>query len=214
MDRLFLNQVSKRFQTHWVFKSIDLELSVGESLFINGPNGSGKSTLLKIISGWVSPNEGNIKYYHNENEILVDNVFEYISISAPYLELIEELSLTELLKFHQSFKQLSINTTANEFSEAIEIEHQISKPIKSYSSGMKQRVKLGLTLFSNSSLILLDEPTSNLDKSGILWYKKNIETILKNRIVIVCSNDIADEHFFCTKKINLSDYKHHKKLDL
>jgi len=214
MDRLLLNQVSKRFQTNWVFKSIDLELSAGESLFINGPNGSGKSTLLKIVSGWVSPNEGSIKYYLKENEILVDNVFEYISISAPYLELVEELSLTELLKFHQSFKRLSINTTVNEFSDAIEIEHQINKPIKSYSSGMKQRVKLGLTLFSNSSLILLDEPISNLDKDGILWYKKNIETILKNRIIIVCSNDIKDEHFFCTKKINLSDYKHHKKLDL
>ena len=79
---------------------------------------------------------------------------------------------------------------------------------------MKQRVKLGLAMFSNSSLILLDEPISNLDKNGILWYKRNIKSILKDRIVIVCSNDIEDEYFFCTKRIDLSDYKHHKKLDL
>jgi ABC-type multidrug transport system ATPase subunit len=214
MDNLLLNQVSKRFQTHWIFRNLDLELSAGESLFVNGPNGSGKSTLLKIISGWVSPNEGNIKYSNKGDEILVDDVFEYISISAPYLELIEELSLTELLKFHQSFKPLNTNTTAEEFSDAIEIEHQIDKPIKSYSSGMKQRVKLGLAMFSNSSLILLDEPISNLDKNGILWYKRNIKSILNDRIVIVCSNDIEDEYFFCTKKIDLSYYKHHKKLDL
>lgn len=214
MDNLLLSQVSKRFQTHWIFRNLDLELSAGESLFINGTNGSGKSTLLKTISGWISPNVGNIKYSNKGNEILVDDVFKYISISAPYLELIEELSLTELLKFHQSFKPLNTNTTAKEFSDAIEINHQIEKPIKSYSSGMKQRVKLGLSLFSNSSLILLDEPISNLDKNGILWYKRNIKPILNDRIVIVCSNDIEDEHFFCTKKIDLSDYKHHKKLDL
>jgi len=214
MNRLLLNQVSKRYLTHWIFRNLDLELSAGESLFVNGPNGSGKSTLLKTISGWVSPNEGSIQYYDNEQEIIVDNVFEHLSITAPYLELIEELNLRELLKFHQSFKPLTKNTSAKEFSAAIEIDHQIEKPIKSYSSGMKQRVKLGLTLFSNASLILLDEPTSNLDKSGVLWYKKNIEPILKERIVIVCSNDIKDEHFFCTKKIDLSNYKHHKKLDL
>lgn len=214
MDRLLLNQVSKRFQTHWIFKGVDIELTSGESLFINGLNGSGKSTLLKTISGWISPNEGSIQYFNEGSEILVDDIYKDLSISAPYLELIEELNLSELLHFHQSLKPLRCNTTAEDFSNAIEIDDQLDKPIKSFSSGMKQRVKLGLSLFSNSNLILLDEPTSNLDKAGILWYRKNIESILKDRIIVVCSNDIQDEHFFCTKKIDLNDYKHHKKLDL
>lgn len=214
MDRLLLNQVAKRFQTHWIFRNLDLELNNGDSLFINGQNGSGKSTLLKTVSGWISPNEGKIQYFNLEKEIPGEEIFKEISICAPYLELIEEFTLAELLDFHQTFKPLINFNSPEEFAAAIEIDYNQTKPIKTFSSGMKQRVKLGLTLFGASSLVLLDEPTSNLDKKGVAWFKKNIESILKERIVIVCSNDIEDEHFFCTKKINLKDFKHHKKLDL
>ncbi len=207
MNRLLLNQVSKRFNTHWVFRKLSLDIGLGESLYIDGPNGSGKSTLLKIISGWLSPNEGSVEYYKKEQKVDVDNVFHSVSICAPYFDVIEEFNLDELLSFHQSFKPLERHTKPSDFAQAIEIEYSKNKAIKSYSSGMKQRVKLGLALFSNSDLLLLDEPTANLDKQGIAWYRTHIEKVLQGKIVIVCSNKIDDEHFFCTKKITITDFK-------
>ena len=129
MDNLRLEQVSKRFQTNWIFRKLSVELSTGESLFVNGPNGSGKSTLLKVISGWVSPNEGTVVYRGASGEISVDDVFNYVSICAPYLELLEEFTLEELLNFHQGFKPLSEHNKANEFAGAIEIEFFSDKPI-------------------------------------------------------------------------------------
>ena len=208
MNSLRLDQVSKRYKKHWIFRNLSLKLQLGESLYVSGPNGSGKSTLLKLMSGWISPNEGKIEYIDQNQRIVdVQQVFNHIAICTPYFELIEEFNLDEFLSFHRNFKTLNGVETTSDFANKIEIEYNPNKPIKSYSSGMKQRIKLGLALYSNAKLVLLDEPTSNLDKNGIEWYKNSVLNQQEERMIVVCSNNIEAEHFFCTKKIDITDFK-------
>jgi ABC-type multidrug transport system ATPase subunit len=72
---------------------------------------------------------------------------------------------------------------------------------------MKQRVKLTLALLSDTDILLLDEPCSNLDEEGILWYKSMIANHSEGRIVVVASNQVAEEYFFCKVILNMNDLK-------
>ena len=207
MVNIQLENVGKRFLHKWIFKEINEELNSNNSYHITGHNGSGKSTLLKIISGYVSPSEGKVELNIDGRGIGMDDWAKNTAICAPYLELIEEFRLDELLAFHQKMKPLENEFSTSEFADLIELNYEKDKAIRFFSSGMKQRVKLGLALFSSCPVVLLDEPTSNLDEHGISWYKRTVEQ--KNnqsKLIIVCSNNVSDETFFCNKKINIEDF--------
>jgi len=135
-----------------------------------------------------------------------ENTYQYISIAAPYLEVIEEMTVTEFLHFHQAFKPLLPALSIEEIIEATGLGNAAHKQIRYYSSGMKQRVKLAQAIFSDVPVILLDEPCTNLDSTGIALYQQLINTYCKQRLVIVSSNDEA-EYGFCEAKINMIEYK-------
>lgn len=206
MLKIHLEVASKRFQYEWIFKNLSLELTQGNSLAITGSNGSGKSTLLKCLCGAIPITSGKIDYTLDQKLISENDWFSYLTISAPYMEVPEEFSLEELLNFHFKFKKPLNGISSKEIIEELYLTQHISKPVAQFSSGMKQRLKLGLALFSDVPLIFLDEPTSNLDKKGIDWYQEMIRLYCKNRIMVVCSND-PREYTFCEQKIVLEDYK-------
>lgn len=206
MLKIHLEDASKRFQYEWIFKNLTLELSQGNSLAITGSNGSGKSTLLKCLSGSTPISSGKIDYIHNGRPISETDWFSYLSISAPYMEVPEEFSLEELLNFHFKFKKPLNGISSKEIIEQLYLTQHTSKAVGQFSSGMKQRLKLGLALFSDVPLILLDEPTSNLDKKGIEWYQEMMSEYGKNRILVICSNE-PREYTFCEQKITLEDFK-------
>lgn len=204
--QIILEQIGRRFNREWIFKKIDYSFKSGQSYAILGINGSGKSTLLQVISGSLIPSTGNLSYSLNNNEIAVEQVFQQLSIAAPYLELIEEFTLTEVLEFHFNFKTRLNNLTNKDLIELLNMDSSKNKQLKYFSSGMKQRVKLILALCADTPLLLLDEPTSNLDDQGINWYKDLVARFTSNRLVIVCSNQ-AHEYEFCTHQLLISDYK-------
>jgi ABC-type multidrug transport system ATPase subunit len=204
--QIILEQIGRRFNREWIFKKIDYSFKSGQSYAILGINGSGKSTLLQVISGSLTPSTGNLSYSLNNNEIAVEQVFQQLSIAAPYLELIEEFTLTEVLEFHFNFKTRLNNLTNKDLIELLNMDSSKNKQLKYFSSGMKQRVKLILALCADTPLLLLDEPTSNLDDQGINWYKDLVAKFTSNRLVIVCSNQ-AHEYEFCTHQLLISDYK-------
>ncbi|SIN85079.1 ABC transporter ATP-binding protein [Algoriphagus halophilus] len=206
MFKIQLEKATKRFQYEWIFKNLDLTLESGESLAVTGSNGSGKSTLLKCISGAIPLTSGKVNYIYENQSISESDWFSYLSIAAPYMELPEEFTLEELLKFHFKFKNMISNFTVEKIISTLYLEQHAEKPIAQFSSGMKQRVKLGIALFSEVPLIFLDEPTSNLDKKGIQWYQNLIDTYKSDRTIFVCSNE-PREYEFCTQKIKLEDYK-------
>lgn len=178
----------------------------GKSYAITGTNGSGKSTLLQIIAGATLHSEGTIVYSSEQpNEIAIpENAYKQIAIAAPYLDLVEEMTATEFLAFHSAFKPLTTNFT--EILSAVGLQKAADKQIRYYSSGMKQRLKLAQAFFSQTSVLLLDEPTTNLDEEGIEVYKNLWTKYTANRLVIVSSNDKA-EYNNCVDVIRIGDYK-------
>lgn len=202
-----LSSLGKKFGSEWIFRELTTTIEAGDKLLISGGNGSGKSTLLQVISGFITPNEGKIEYRLNSKTVEEDEIKNYVSLASPYLHLIEDFTLTETIEHAQLFKPFINKISTKEMMEVIGLAHTKNKFIKQFSSGMKQRLKLGLAVLSDTPVLLLDEPVSNLDKEAINWYRKVIQTYTLNRTIIVCSNSITDEHFFCTKQLNLSDFK-------
>ncbi|MBN3583345.1 ABC transporter ATP-binding protein [Algoriphagus aestuarii] len=204
--KIQLEKASKRFQYEWIFKNLNLSLESGDSLAVTGGNGSGKSTLLKCISGSIPLTSGKILYSKENRQISDSDWFSSLSIATPYMELPEEFTLKEMLNFHFKFKNCLAGLTIDQIISILYLDQHSEKQLSQYSSGMKQRVKLGIALFSDVDLIFLDEPTSNLDKKGIQWYQDLIDKYRKNRITVICSNE-PREYEFCNQKINIEDYK-------
>lgn len=206
-----LNSLGKKFGSEWIFRNLNSEIKAGDKLLLSGGNGSGKSTLLQVISGYVTPNEGSIKYRNEEREFDPEEIRTQISFASPYLQLIEDFTLQETIEHSKIFKPFINQHSVDEVIDIVELSHAKNKLIKQFSSGMKQRLKLGLAILSDTPVLLLDEPVSNLDKSSILWYKELIQKFTVNRTVLVCSNNIDDEHFFCTRQLNMTDFKTKKQ---
>lgn len=150
--------------------------------------------------------EGTISYQTKGQTISPADIYTQIGLSAPYLELPEEYTLTEFLQFHFRFKQLMPSLGVKETIQLMYLEPASNKPISLFSSGMKQRLKLGICLFSSSPLLLLDEPTSNLDARGIAWYLEMINTYGADKTLIICSND-EREFSFCNRRLAIEEYK-------
>lgn len=208
---LKLDQVSKRYQFEWIFKDITLRVPSFSHWAITGSNGSGKSTLLKCLSGMNPLTQGSISYFSGGKEIHGNEIFKSLVVSAPYMELPEEFSLRELLEFHFKFKIPAGNLNLEEMMEIMYLKNHQNKPVSQFSSGMKQRLKLGLCFFSNCQLVLLDEPTSNLDEQGIAWYLELVKQFSKDRTLFICSND-PKEYSFCPNEIHIENFKVKQKL--
>jgi ABC-type multidrug transport system ATPase subunit len=208
--RLF--NVGKRFNREWIFRHCSYEFNSGKTYAITGPNGSGKSTFLQVIAGATLHNEGTIEYHNGrttDNEqrtILNEQHYTNISLAAPYLELIEEMTAKEMLDFHAGFKPLIKSLSIEEILQIVGLENAIHKQIRYFSSGMKQRLRLAQAFFSNTPVLLLDEPTTNLDADGIALYHTLISNYTKDKLVIVSSN-VKQEYDFCEEVIEIEKYK-------
>ncbi|MET0244647.1 MAG: ABC transporter ATP-binding protein [Flavitalea sp.] len=204
--RISLTKCGKRFNRDWIFRNFSFEFLPGHSYAITGPNGSGKSTLLQVVGGALIASEGRITYYSGEQEVNIDNAFRQIAIAAPYLEVIEEMTLVEFLDFHAQFKPFLKGVGIKETIAVTGLTAAANKQIRYFSSGMKQRVKLIQAIFSDVSCVLLDEPCTNLDAQGIEVYQRLIADYAGNRTIVVSSNDIQ-EYGFCKEVLKISDWK-------
>jgi ABC-type multidrug transport system ATPase subunit len=201
--RILAENLGKRFNKEWIFKGLNLDFQINHAYAITGPNGSGKSTLLQVLSGMMPLSEGNITYSEQKKVIPPDKIYKYLSIAVPYMELIEEFTLAEQIDFHSRFKKLKNNISNAELIQIMQLDKSKDKETRYFSSGMKMRLKLGLAFYSDTPILLLDEPTSNLDSKGIEWYQKEIKNSLKDRLVIICSNQ-KTEYECCGKVIDLT----------
>lgn len=204
--RISLSDAGKRFNRDWIFRKFNFVFEPGNAYAITGPNGSGKSTLLQVVGGAIAASRGDIRYYINNKEVISDNVFRHVSIAAPYLEVVEEMTVTEFLHFHQQFKKFLDGYSVHDIIERVGLSKAADKQIRYYSSGMKQRVKLAQAIFSETECLLLDEPCTNLDHEGIELYLSLISAHASNRLVLVSSND-EQEYGFCNERISILDYK-------
>jgi ABC-type multidrug transport system ATPase subunit len=203
---ILLSNAGKRFNREWIFRRADLQFHSSIAYAITGPNGSGKSTLLQSIGSILQLSEGKIEYAMSNTQLANEKLYQNISFCAPYLDVIEEMNLTEFLEFHQQFKPFLPGIGVQEVISILGLEAASQKLIRNYSSGMKQRVKLAQAILSDTAVVLLDEPCSNLDAAGISLYHSLIEKYCKERLVIVSSNDEV-EYRFCKEIIDIKQYK-------
>ena len=202
-----LENIGKRFRRDWIFRKLNFHIPKGTKLSITGANGSGKSTLVQVISAYLRPTEGNVIFKVNDDEVSSEAVFKYLSYSAPYMTLPDDLTLIECVNFHVRFKPLLKGVNNDDLIRLCYLEKHTTKPVSNFSSGMIQRLKIALTVLSDVPLILLDEPTTNLDNEGIQWYQGLVEKYAGDRTVIVCTNRPEEEAGFCQKNLTISDYQ-------
>jgi len=204
--KVSLTDAGKRFNRDWVFRHFTYTFDTGNSYAIIGPNGSGKSTLLQVLSGSMQLSEGNGQWTISNGQLANEEVFKQVSLCAPYLDVVEEMTLKEFLEFHHHFKPFVSSLSIENIISIIGLREAINKQIRYYSSGMKQRVKLAQAIFSDTPFLLLDEPCTNLDITGIDLYHHLIDQYCNNRLVIVSSND-ETEYRFCRERINMINHK-------
>ena len=201
-----LREVAKRYRFEWIFKNIDYHFQSQHRYAILGNNGTGKSTFLKILSGHLTPSKGKIFFRHKNNTLEIEQVYRHIAYAAPYIDLIEEFTLKEAINFHQRFKMLQPGLNTEKLIELLGFQKSVDKEIKFFSSGMKQRLKLALAIGSKTNILLLDEPTTNLDQQGMEWYQELLDKYSDNRLLIIASNVEAD-YQRCDRFLNIMDFK-------
>lgn len=202
-----LNNIGKRYNYEWIFRKVNYEFTSDNNYVILGGNGSGKSTLLQVITGNLMQSEGELNYTISDSKIENENIFKHLSFAAPYLDLFEEFTLVESIEFQAKFKPFYKELDTKKIIELTQLKKAKDKQLKQYSSGMKQRVRLALAILSDTPLLLLDEPTSNLDKKAIDWYQNLINNYSKNRLIFVCSNQQEYEYPFCNKQLFIEEFK-------
>jgi ABC-type multidrug transport system ATPase subunit len=197
--------LSKRFNYEWIFRDFSFVFKADHTYAITGPNGSGKSTLLQVLWQQVPPTSGTVTYLNNET-IETENIHQWISIATPYLDLIDEFTLREMVDFHVKLKKTESSASTDDILKGMELEHAADKGIQFFSSGMRQRVKLGLAFFTKSSVLFLDEPTTNLDAPSFQWYQTNLRKYSPGKIVLIASNQ-TDEYPPTAEIIDIRQYK-------
>ena len=202
MLQISLHNAAKRYNKDWIFKDLNYTFEMGKHYALIGNNGSGKSTLLQIIAGYINLSKGSITWDQHDTQ----NIYKQISLAAPYLELIEEFTTIEQFEFHEQFKPFRKDLSVNQMIDMIGLKDATHKQIRYFSSGMKQRLKLALAIFSEAPILLLDEPCSNLDKEGYALYHSLIKQYALHKLIIVGSND-ALEYDYSNECVNLLDYK-------
>ena len=200
-------EITKTFGRRLIFEQISFSYE-GKGVFgISGPNGSGKSTLVKIISGLLSPSKGKIIHKNQEKEIIPERLHNHIGFVSPYLVLYEEFSAWENLNYFARIRGVQFEKERVEkLLDHFLLLNRKDDMVKTYSSGMKQRMKFIFALMHNPDLLILDEPTSNLDEEG----KNSVYNIVreegKKNIVIIASNEKTDLNL-CGDVIHLVEYK-------
>lgn len=199
--------LTKSFGRRLIFKEIDFTWEKNGIFGISGPNGSGKSTLVKIIAGLLSPTKGKVIHRNSDKEIIPEKLHDHIGFVSPYLVLYEEFSAWENLEIFAKIRGIELDKErVKKHLEEFLIYNRRNDLVKTYSSGMKQRLKFVFALMHLPEVLIFDEPTSNLDEEG----KKVIYDIIqdegKNRIVIIASNEKNDLEF-CDDILYLEKYK-------
>ena len=194
--RLIANNISKNFSDSTIFKNINFEISSGQCLAITGRNGSGKTTLIRVLSQLIQPSKGKISFTKNSETIRKEKFYRYIGLVGPYLELYQDLTALENLNFFARMKEIkNYQDRISHLMEMIGLADREYDLVKTYSSGMKQRLKYVFALLNEPEILFIDEPRSNLDEQGIQTVYDLFREQKKDNLLILATNDTDDLQF-------------------
>jgi ABC-type multidrug transport system ATPase subunit len=204
--RIEVNALAKRFNREWIFRKLSYVFQPSTTYAITGPNGSGKSTLLNVLWGQTPPSTGKLEYKTPNGAVPEESIYQHLTIAAPYMDLIDEFTLEEQVKFHFSLKSPRTGLNPEMVIDKMQLQDARTKQIGNYSSGMKQRVKLGLAFSTRADIVFLDEPGTNLDKNALQWYLDQLSVIQSSSLVLIASND-PREYQSSHEMVNILDFK-------
>jgi ABC-type multidrug transport system ATPase subunit len=190
--KIELRNISKKFGKNTVLKNISEVFEPSSTVAIIGSNGRGKSTLLKIVSGYLSPDKGEVLYTASGESIVSHQVAHHISYLAPYISFQDDLTISETFNLVSDFRQILLSEDT--FMEEFDLDR--TKRLADLSTGMKQRFQLGLCFYQKANVILLDEPTSFLDEKWKAKFHKLIQAFRNERLIILSSNDTMEYQDF------------------
>jgi ABC-type multidrug transport system ATPase subunit len=208
MLEIVLDKAGKRYRREWVFRSLTHRFSAGTRYAVEGPNGSGKSTLMQVLSGFMSPTEGEARFLLGGRPLPPADMWRYVSIAAPYAELLEELTLGESIEWHRRFKPFLPGMDESAVWSLLGFaESARTKYLRQLSSGTKQRLKLALAVCSDTPLLLLDEPTITLDAQGVEWFHALLHRYVSPQRLVVIASNVPEDFVGCTDRIRILDHK-------
>lgn len=202
---LHITDVKKVFNRRVIFEGIRDCLRKTEALAVTGRNGSGKSTLAKIIAGVLSPSAGSVVYEYRGVRLKQENLFRHVGFVAPYLQLYDEFSGYENLVVFARLRALK--PTSEMYDRLLELVNLLSCKndlVRTYSSGMKQRLKYAFALLHRPPLLVLDEPMANLDAEGVSMVHEVMQQHRQDGILVAATNDSNDVKY-CDRVLNLDD---------
>jgi ABC-type multidrug transport system ATPase subunit len=187
-----IKNLSKRFNREWIFRNVTFEFFAGNTYAVTGPNGSGKSTFLQVLWGQVPQTSGELNFRKGDAHIPMDEWYKQVSIATPYMDLIDEFTLREMVDFHFRLKQIRPGVSRDDLIQIMYLEDATEKPLSNFSSGMKQRVKLGLAMYTDTQTFFLDEPGTNLDSRAFDWFVRQLAQVPVNSLIFIASNESKD----------------------
>ncbi len=190
MVSLVAENVAKR----GVFANVNFSLETAKRMAVVGANGAGKSTLLRIIAGAAAPDVGNVRFFDSDGEIAVEKRYRHVSWSGPNVEFPPDISMRDAFKLHFSFRVPWAKP--EQIAQIIRLQTHLDKKLRHFSSGMLQRFKVGTALFTQSALLILDEPTAFMDVENARYVWQLIEEHLNGRTFVVATNDPAEAEKF------------------
>ncbi|AMR25925.1 ABC transporter ATP-binding protein [Hymenobacter psoromatis] len=199
--------LGRRYGRQWIFRHLSHDFRPGTATAILGPNGAGKSTLLSIVAGQLLPSEGEVAYSLGGRALPPAAVPQQLAYCAPYLELPEDFTLLELLAFHTRLKPLRPGLSVAGLVDIMYLHKSRHQAVRTFSSGMKQRLKLGMALYAAAPLLLLDEPTTNLDAQGAAWYQEHVARVRDAGRLVIVSSNVPAEYAFCEGQVRITDFQ-------
>ena len=208
MNRLEVEGITKRFIRRLLFRNLSFNLDGGQSIAITGSNGSGKSTLLRMIAGIMTPSKGEVKLIVGGEELAPTDRPLQVGFVAPYFNVYEGFSAYENLEFVAKVRRLEeAKKRIQEVLEQVSLSKRSEDLVKTYSSGMRQRLKLGVAILTNPPLLLLDEPTTTLDIAGIEIVQRLMHNQIEKGGLLVMATNNPDEVSWCDSAIAIEEFR-------
>ncbi len=202
--RLSVEGLAKRYGRRALFRGLDFELGPGDSLAVTGRNGAGKSTLLQIVAGVRAPTAGTVRLWLRGEEVEPDVRPLRTGFVAPYLNLYDAFSARENLDFLARARRLAdAEARITAVLDRVGLGGRGDDLVRTYSSGMKQRVRLAAALLAGPSLLLLDEPTSNLDAPGRAVVETAAHAHCEAGGILLVATNVDHEAALCAQSIEV-----------